>query len=178
MNTTTIKHKYNIGDKHFDFNREIDREHNYIFYISGITNVDGKVFYELSDIKGNKENLQQYHFGRWLIAEEDIIPDFEKYVIKRKKLLNRLVNETTNNLLNKAKNQPIYKDNINFYYEFTIKTIEEIIPGIFDRMLENQLKEAKRIKSTNYYRLATIFTYTTFFFLFTTIILSIILIIK
>ncbi|MGA1047725.1 MAG: hypothetical protein ACO3UU_06920 [Minisyncoccia bacterium] len=27
MNTTTIKHKYNIGDKHFDFNREIDREH-------------------------------------------------------------------------------------------------------------------------------------------------------
>lgn len=164
---TTIEHKYNIGDKHFDFNRKIDREHNYIFYISGITNVDGKVFYELSDVKGNKENIQQYHFGRWLIAEEDIIPDFEKYLIKRKKLLNRLVNETTNNLLNKEQNQLVYKNDIDFYYKFTIETIKEIIPGIFEE-----------IKFIDYYRLSKKHTWTLLCFFIQSIILFILLIIK
>lgn len=164
---TTIEHKYNIGDKHFDFNKKIDREHNYIFYISGITNVNNKVFYELSDIKGKKENIQSYHFGRWLIAEEDIIPNFEKYVVKRKKLLNRLVNETTNNLLNKEQNQLIYKDDINSYYEFTIRTIEEIIPGIFEE-----------IKFIDYYRLSKKHTWTLLCFFIQSIILFILLIIK
>lgn len=175
---TTIKHKYNIGDKHFDFNRDPDKESTFIFYISGITNVNNKVFYELSDVKGNKENIQSYHFGRWLIAEEDIIPNFEKYVVKRKKLLNKLVNDSSNNLLKKSEKMPIYKDDITNYYAYTVELINKIIPGIFDKMLESELKEVKRIKSTDYYRVAKIFTWTSIVLFTISIILLVLLIIK
>lgn len=175
---TTIKHKYNIGDKHYDFNRNPDKENTFIFYISGITNVNNQVFYELSDVKGNKENIQSYHFGRWLIAEKDIIPNFKQYVIKRKKLLNKLVNESSNKLLEKSEKMPIYKDDVKSYYAYTIELIDKIIPGIFDTILESQVKEAKRIQKTDYYRLAKIFTWTSIVLFAISIILFILLIIK
>lgn len=172
---TTIKHKYNIGDVHYDFNKKIDKKDTYKFYISGITNVDNKVFYELSDIKGNKENIQSYHFGRWLIAEEDIIPNFDQYVLKRKRLLNKFVNETTQKLLDKS---PVYKNDIDNYYKFTIEIIDEIVPDIFDTILESQLEDVKRIKKTDYYWLAKMFTHISIGLFISTITLFILLIIK
>jgi hypothetical protein len=172
-----IEHKYNIGDKHYDFNRNPNEPHSYIFYISAITESNGKVFYELSDTKGTKENLKQNHFGRWLIAEKDIIPNFEKYVTKRKKLLNRLVKYNAEQLLDKWNNERVYKDNVSFYHNETIRLVDKIVPGIFDDMLKHSFQEIPGIKSKDYYRIAKIFTNTTIFFFVTTIILGIILIV-
>jgi len=174
---TTIEHKYNIGDKHYDLNCNLNNPDKFIFYISGITESNGKVFYELSDVKGNKENLQQYHFGRWLIAEKDIIPNFEEYVVKRKKRLNKLVKITTDNILNKKNKVILYKDDISFYHNETIRLVDKIVPGIFDDMLKHSFQEIPGIKSKDYYRIAKIFTNITIFLFATTIILSIVLII-
>lgn len=81
MNTTTIKHKYNIGDKHFDFDDRIGEGKIKEFEITkiNIKNVNGSKFITYSVNRRPDTNFA----NETELNEEEICPTIEDWIEKK-----------------------------------------------------------------------------------------------
>lgn len=78
---TTIKHKYNIGDKHFDFDDEINGEKIKEFEITKIiiNNVNGSKFITYTVNRMPNSNFA----NETELNEEEICPTIEDWIEKK-----------------------------------------------------------------------------------------------